>query len=259
VALVEGGIVVGSIRTAIEKDQFTFEGAENQVIELIVTSAPLTEGFSAYAELYAPSGARVRGFMYGQNQRVILHESGVYMLQVRDDNYRETGTYRVGFESIAPPSHDAVPLSYEQTLYGTIGTAVEKDQFSYCTEGGEMVTLFLTGRSSLPGFVAYVEVFDPSGDLIQGFPYGQNRPITFHEAGVYTIQVRDDNYMERGVYTLSMSLPSPTNLNDLALASGVTLDQDLGWALSAMPDRPSASSDKKREAANAALLAWDAP
>jgi DUF971 family protein len=222
VALVKGGIATGSILTAVEKDQFTFSAKPGERYEIITTSTAKIAGFTAYTEVFAPSGNRIAHFWPGTN--VVLHdfrETGSYMVQVRDDNYTQTGTYTIGLEGLKPISPGPVALAKGGIATGSILTAVEKDQFTFSAKPGERYEIITTSTARIAGFTAYTEVFAPSGNRIAHFWPGTNVVLhDFRETGDYMVQVRDDNYTQTGTYTIGLEGLKPISPGPVALAKG---------------------------------------
>ncbi len=204
-SLIPGGIVSGEIETTIEKDQWTFEGIEGQLIELITTSTPLEDRYSAFVDVYAPSGSRVTGFFAKDNRRLRLDETGTYMVQIRDNDFAETGRYTIGFERLRPASPDAQALIPGNTVEGTIDSSLEKDQWIFRGISGQEVELTLTSIAVQDRFSAFVDVFAPSGARITGFFAGQPREVQLNETGIFLVQVRDNDFSETGRYTLTLN------------------------------------------------------
>jgi hypothetical protein len=203
-ALVRGGIVSGTIGDAIQKDQWTFSGLKGDVIELMSTSTALDSGFAAYTDVYAPSGAHVTGFWAGGNVRLVLPESGTYVVQIRDDNYTQTGFYTIGLEGLRPASPDAVSLAPNATVSGTIGDAIQKDQWLVAVPAGKRLQVTLSGDAIEAGYHVFADVFAPSGASLGG-TWAGTATFNTSSAGTYLIQIRDDNYADQGTYQLRVS------------------------------------------------------
>ena len=137
ISLVKGGIARGSISTPLEKDQFTLTGRKGDRYELITTSTARTDGFSAYTQVFSPDGSLVTGFWAGNNVVIDFAVSGTYLVQIRDDNYTQDGTYTIGLEGIKPFSPGPSTLLKGKIVGGFIGTAIEKDQWVFSGKVGE--------------------------------------------------------------------------------------------------------------------------
>ena len=202
VTLVKGGIATGSILTAVEKDQFTFSAKPGERYEIITTSTAKIAGFTAYTEVFAPSGNRIAHFWPGTN--VVLHdfrETGSYMVQVRDDNYTQTGTYTIGLEGLKPVSPDAKVLASATTVSMSITAATQKDQWSMSVPVGKKLSITLSQTRIDSGFDVYADVYSSSGTRIGGLWSGTTT-FTLPGPGVYLIQVRDGRQFFRGSYKL---------------------------------------------------------
>lgn len=219
---VKGGIVSGAIELRTEKDQWTFDGVEGQRIELISTSTPKTAGFAAYIDVYAPSGTRVAGFWAGNNVVLDLQETGTYMLQVRDDNYVETGSYTIGFEGLNPISPAPGALVKGGIVGGGIDARTEKDQWTFPAAAGDRIELISTSTPTTAGFAAYVDVYAPSGTRVGGFWANTNVTFDLTETGTYLVQVRDDNYLETGKYSIALESLKPASPDARRLPPNVT-------------------------------------
>jgi len=228
-ALLNGGIVSGSILTAVEKDQFTFSAKPGDRYEIITTSTARTAGFTAYTEVFAPSGNRIAHFWPGTN--VVLQdfrETGVYMVQVRDNNYADTGDFTIGLEGLKPISPDPVPLAKGGIASGSILTAVEKDQFTFSARPGDRYEIITTSTATMSGFNAYAEVFAPSGNRVTHFWPGTNVVLQdFLETGNYMVQVRDDNYTQTGTYTIGLEGLKPISPDARVLVPATTISASI--------------------------------
>jgi len=222
-AVVKGGIVSGDITARTEKDQWAFTGNAGDRIQLITTSTATQSGFSAFTDLYAPSGTRVTGFWAGNNVELTLPETGTYMLQVRDDNYVETGKYTIGFEGLKPLSPGSTSLVKGGIVSGTIALRTEKDQWTFTGNAGDRIQLISTSTATESGFSAFTDVYAPSGSRITGFWAGNNVEFTLPETGTYMLQVRDDNYFETGKYTIGLETLKPFSPDSKALHRNVTV------------------------------------
>ena len=201
-ALTKGGIVSGSILTAVEKDQFTFSAKPGDRYEIITTSTARVAGFTAYTEVFAPSGSRISQFWPDTN--VVLQdfrEDGVYMVQVRDNNYTETGNYTVGLEGLKPISPGARALAPLTTVSASITAATQKDQWTITVPAGKKLSITLSQTKIDSGFDAFADVYSSSGARI-GSMWSGTTTFTLPGAGVYLIQIRDSRYLSRGNYKL---------------------------------------------------------
>ena len=230
VALVKGGIARGSIQKSLEKDQYKFSAGIGDRYEIITTSTANTSGFSAYAEVFAPSGTRIAAFWPGGN--IILEdfkETGVYMVQMRDSDYVDTGSYTIGLEGLKPISPNPVSLVRGGITSGSIRTALEKDQFTFSAKRGDRYEMITTSTESTAGFTAYTEVFAPSGRRITGFwPNDSVVLPDLTENGIYMVQVRDDDYTQTGAFTIGLESTKPVSPDSKPLAPLTTTSGSIG-------------------------------
>ena len=231
IALVKGGIVSGSITTALEKDQLTFTGKIGDRYEIITTSTARTAGFNAYTQVFAPSGTSVAGFWAGDNVILDLKENGTYLVQIRDDNYTQDGTYTVGLEGIKPISPGPVALPKGGIGSGWITKALEKDQFTFTGKIGERYEIITTSTARTAGFNAYTQVFAPSGTSVAGFWAGDNVILDLKENGTYLVQIRDDNYSQDGTYRIGLEGIKPISPTPNALVKGGIVIGSINTAL----------------------------
>lgn len=226
--LVKGGIVAGEIGQSIEKDQFVFSAASNDIVDLIITSVPRQSGFVLYAEVFGPAGNRIDAFAANWgNRRLTLPQAGTYMVMVRDDNYTELGSYEIGLESLRPISPNPISLIKGGIVNESIGHKIEKDQFTFTAATGNIVDLLVTSLPVQTGFIAYAEVFAPSGNRIDAFYANHgNRRLSLSESGTYMIQVRDDNFAETGGFRIGLEGISPISPDSIPLTKGGLVS---GW------------------------------
>ena len=69
-------------------------------------------GFQPFARLQAPSGNSIGSEIdAGSSQTFKLTVAGNYVVQVQDNDDRDTGTYALALEGIRPPSLDAQAIA----------------------------------------------------------------------------------------------------------------------------------------------------
>lgn len=219
--LIKGGIVQGTIGAAGEVDTWTFSGVAGDRLELISTSTSQVSGFSAFADVFDPSGRGISSFWSNTNTVVVLNAPGTYSVKIRDDNRTQTGAYTIGFEGLKPISPNPVPLVNGGITSGTILTPLEKDQFTFSAKPGDRYEIISTSTAITAGFTAYTEVFAPSGSLFAQFWPGTNVVLKdFRETGAYMVQVRDNNYTDLGSYTIGLEGIKPISPGPVALVNG---------------------------------------
>jgi hypothetical protein len=205
-SLVPGGIVSGSISKAKEVDTWTFKGSSGQTVEIMTSSTP-SQGwlFSAYTDLYSPSGTLIRGFWPGSNIRVNLNQTGTYSLKVRDTYSSYTGSYNIGMETLKPASPDAKTLTSGRQVSGTLNSGIQKDQWIIDVAKGKKLRVALSGTGHDRGYRVYLDIYSPSGELVGGMWDGTNT-FTFNKSGKYILQVRETYGFYRGSYRMTATI-----------------------------------------------------
>jgi hypothetical protein len=207
--LVPGGFVTGSITAPIDVRQFTFTASDGDLLGLSLTSTPTQPSFSAYANVYAPSGDNIDNFSATGLRYLTVHETGTYMVQLHDYYYTKTGTFKIGLEGIAPHSPDALALPAGQAVGGTITQTNDDVQYLFYGKQNDKVTVTMTSTADQASFSAYANVYGPSGDNIDNFSATTNRAITLPETGTFLIQVHDYYFAKKGHFTLRVDWAGP--------------------------------------------------
>jgi hypothetical protein len=207
--LVKGGFVQGVIDTGIDVEQYTFQANVNDLIGISLTSTPGAAGFDSLADVYAPSGELVDSFFATGLRYITAAEAGTYMVQVHDHDYGQNGSFKVGLEGIKPPSPDALALPAGQAVPGAIDSINDVDQHLFYGQPGDLVHMTLTSTPGAPGFDALVDVFGPSGTLLDSFFAIDQRPLTLTETGVHLVQVHDHDFTQPGSYTFRVDWIAP--------------------------------------------------
>lgn len=206
VPVIKGGITSGEIGESIEKDQFTFHVHAGDKFEIWLTSEVVRGSFSARGELFSPEGTRIDTFLYFQgNRRHTAGETGVYMIQIRDDDLSSKGRYTLGWEGISPVSPDPIPLVKGGIVASSIDAPIEKKQFTFDAHEGDKIDLILTSTNGSGSFDARAELFAPNGEPIDTFLHFQgNRRLTLTATGKYMLQVRDEDAVSLGSFEIGL-------------------------------------------------------
>jgi hypothetical protein len=207
--LSKGGIVSGSINSAIAVDQWTFTGNAGDQFDLNATALATQSGFSARFDLIDPDGVSVDTFVAGHRPLAPLSKSGTYLVQVHDYGYSHTGTYTIGLEGRKPVSPDALALPADVTKSGSISSAIDVDDFTFYAVAGDSIAIGRTALATQSGFSARFTLVDPSGVVLSNLVTGTSS-ITAASTGWYTMQVHDYGYSHTGTYTLSLRWNSPS-------------------------------------------------
>ena len=107
-------------------------------------------------------------------------------------------------------------------LTGTISAAAEVDQFTFSGQANQRVTLTLTSALS-SGWPASAILFSPSLAEVIRFNANSQQQLTLPETGTYVIQMRANNLLATGNYTIGMECLQPLNPVDATLSCGTLL------------------------------------
>ena len=99
------------------------------------------------------------------------------VVEVRDSDNLQTGSYAIGYETLTPISRGFHSLHRGGIVSGTIGKNIEKDQWTFTGRLGDRVELITTSTAKQAGFSAFVDVYAPSGTLVDSFFSGSNRQL----------------------------------------------------------------------------------
>ncbi len=114
---------------------------------------------------------------------------------------------------------------------GSIDQPGERDTYQFVGARGDIVELVASGQARQQGFRPYVEVFAPSGAVLDRFYAGNNRRLVLREDGSYRVQIRDDNLQETGTYVLGLESVKPGSPNARPLAPGRLVSRSINHPL----------------------------
>jgi hypothetical protein len=205
----------GTIVSSGETDLITFSGSLDDVVlvALIETSGDLTTT-SAHPQMtvYAPSGATVGGSLINANSqtRLVLPETGTYVVRVLVSNLVTTGGYRFGFERLVPLAAVDGSIISGQVLSDSIDGIADTDLISYTGTTGDQIqiTLTETGGDFTAGSIApQATLIAPSGTVVgTAFNGTSQRSYTLTESGTYVIRVTANNLVSTGTYDIGLDL-----------------------------------------------------
>ncbi len=237
ISLVTGGIVEQAVSQSLEKDQFTFKGSAGEVVQLVLTRTGSTNAnFKPYIKVYelANNGTPLKSFWYDQDVQFTLPKTGTYLVQVQDDNLRETGTYKIGLEKVNPASPNPISLVTGGIVQQAVKQSLEKDQFVFQGSAGDVVQLVLTRTGSInANFKPYIKVYElaNNGTPLKSFWYDQDVQVTLPKNGTYLVQVQDDNLYETGTYKIGLEKVNPASPSPISLVNGVAVRQQISQSL----------------------------
>ena len=202
-----GETLTGSISTDGDVDTYSFTG--NAGDKIIVR---LTENSSSYpleplVELFNPAGdSLIAGIDGAQAQmEITLPADGSYMILVSDSYPGDaTGNYSLFIQRMVEPGN-ITRIKFGETLTGSISADGEVDTYVFLGGPGDSIIIRLTENSSSYPLEPFVELFDPSGDLVLSASDGAQAEIgiRINDVGYYTI-LASDSYPgdDTGNYTI---------------------------------------------------------
>jgi hypothetical protein len=156
-------------------------------------------GFNATADVYDPRGKFLRRF--SQYQDVWLDvDVGKYIVEVRDQDFANTGTFTIGMETVVPASPDAVSIALGSATDGDIGSPIQKNQYVLQLDTSTSVDLRLASGGQ-SGFVPTADVYDATGRFLMRLTPTTPR-LNQRLSGSFVIQVRDGDFAHGGTFTL---------------------------------------------------------
>ena len=204
-----GGFVSGSITVPIDFNAYTFTGSANNIMLFSLTSTPTQAGFTAFADVYAPSGTRATGFNATAPQSFTLKETGTYLVLVHDSNFQESGNYTIGLEGVSPPSPNALALPAGQNVAGAINAVNDVNQYTFYAKANDKLRFALSATAVDAGYNSLGTLYSPAGNRLETFFATTSHSFTAPATGVYLLNITDNLYRRRGSYNLSLNWTSP--------------------------------------------------
>lgn len=184
----------------------------------------LPESYTVYLPLIV-NGSFSASRAYSSKQLVDLQAatSGTYTLWISDGfNGTFTGNYNLYLQRLSDPA-DATPISFSQTLSGTISKPAEMDTFTFSANAGDTILL---GESQTAGDVwQEIRLFDSDGILLneESSPTHIENVYTVPASTDYTVLIADGfNGTFTGSYNLYLQ-----RLNEPANATSLTFSQTI--------------------------------
>jgi uncharacterized protein (TIGR03437 family) len=218
------------INAAAQVDQITFTGQANQRVTLTLTASGFPFGATATATVFSPAAVVVTTFDANSQRQLTLTESGTYLIQVRANNLVSTGSYSLGLECLLPTSPVDVTLACGGLVSRPLSAAAQVDQLTFAGQANQRVTLTLTGSDFPFGATATATVFSPAAVALVTFDANSQRQLSLTETGTYVIQVRANNLVSTGAYSLGLECLLPTSPVDATLACGGLLSRSINAA-----------------------------
>lgn len=228
VPLTFGATHSDSIDTPIETDTYTFNAEAND--RILARIASTSSVFSPRMYLYDPDGTRICSLTVAFIDSCLIPATGTYTILVLDTDNIYTGNYYLYLQRLNNPDN-ATPISYGQTLLGTITMPAEMGTYTFTGLTNERVFLRMSkagGVYTRPG----VRIYNPdgtgrcwtNGDTIAEIPY-----CTLYSDGTYTILANDYYGEDIGSYHLFLQ-----GLNNPGNAISITSGQTKNGSISAI-------------------------
>ena len=211
-----GSMIICSIDVAGDVDVFRFSGATG---ERVYITAARVAGGNPCVELFGPGGNSLGG---NCNQptalAVTLTASGSHTIRISEWNSDASVDYALTLDRVsAPPSPNAIPIGFAQSLSGDIDPVGDADLYFFSAALGDTVTI---QASRLTGGNPCAELFNPAGTSLGG---NCNQPsvltATIATAGIHTVRISEWNADQTVSYRLDLqcvgtcpSVPHPAVL-----------------------------------------------
>src|SRR5262249_50705269 len=150
--LVRGGFVKGTIDAPIDVKQYLFAGKPGDVITLSLGSTATQSGFSAFVNVFAPSGTNIDNFTATGPRQLDLTEDGTYLVQVHDNDYVQKGAYVIGLQTITSTVPPPTPLVRGGFVTVPIEAPNGIKQFTFTAKAGDVVALSMASTVIEAGF-----------------------------------------------------------------------------------------------------------
>lgn len=209
-----GQTLSGSISAAGQKNDYTFSGANGEVITLRFAKTSGT--INLYVELFNPQGTRITYSSSGV-LNTTLTSTGTFKFTIRDYSNTATGAYSLSLQRVNPPV-GATALTFGQNTQGTIDTFTKIVAYSLSAAANDTITLRfarLTTTSGTGTFNPNLELYDSAGTKIAS---SLNGILTqkVSTTGSFYILVTDAYRTATGTYELTLQrMNNPANVVNL--------------------------------------------
>ncbi len=227
-----GQTLSGSINTQPELKAFTFSAVAGDRVRMRMLDASGSI-FSPIFWLYRSDGTEVC-YGYGDpvaNANCALNVTGTYTILAGDNSGQYTGSFSLFLERLNNPGLPT-PITFGQTLSGSINTQPELKAFTFSAVAGDQVRMRMLDTSGSI-FSPIFWLYRPDGTEVC---YGYGDPVanancTLNFTGTYTILAGDNS----GQYTGSFSL-FLERLNNPGLPTPITFGQTLSGSINTQPE-----------------------
>jgi uncharacterized protein (TIGR03437 family) len=212
-ALPFGQTQTAMIGSVAQSNSYAFSASANDVIDF--TMAATSGTLSPKVRLYNPDGTLLKsanpGGCYGSTiemNTVQLPATGSYTVLVGDCGDTGTGAYGLYAQRTNNPAGAAVLTFGGQTLTGTIGSAAQRNSYTFSGSANDVLDFTMT--STKGALSPKLRVYNPAGTQIgsanPGGCYGSTielNNVKLPATGTYTVLVGDCGDTNTGNYNLS--------------------------------------------------------
>jgi hypothetical protein len=202
-----------SIATPTEMDTYTFlaSAGDKVLVRMSQSSGNVWPGI----RIYGPDGTKLcdkhsSDSVTAEIASCSLPDSGTYTILGYDDLYgMYTGDYHIYIQRLNDPG-DPIPISFGQTLSGSIITSAEMDTYTFLASAGDKVLVRMSKSSGdvWPG----IRIYAPDGVKLcekksSDSITAEIASCSLSSTGTYTILVFDDLFgMDAGNYQIFLEL-----------------------------------------------------
>ena len=214
-ALPFGQTQTGTIGSAAQSNSYTFSANANDVVDF--TIVPTSGNLSPKIQLYNSSGTLVNSattpYYCGNGSNVelntvLLAAAGTYTVLVGDCGDTNTGNYVIYAQRTNNPA-GATALLFGQTQNGTIGSAAQRDSYTFSATANDVVDFTAVPTSG--NLSPKIRVYNPAGTQVGSAttPYYcgngsgvELNTVQLKATGTYTVLVGDCGDTNTGNYVI---------------------------------------------------------
>jgi len=198
-----GNTLSGTVAAA-EMDAYTFVGTPGD--QVLVRVAETSGSLWPLIRVYPPNGTLLCEDYSPSTAEVFctLTSSGMHTILVADYFGTYTGQYSLYLQRTNNPGN-ATPISFGETLSGSIGAAAEMDTYTFCGASGDQVLVRVAETSG--SLWPLIRVYPPNGTLLceDYSPSTAEVSCSLTSAGMHTILVGDYLGTYTGEYNVSLT------------------------------------------------------
>ena len=230
--LVFGHFVSGTITPSLEMDAYSFTGTAGDVVRVRMGDGRLDSGSTSIdnqLQVFDPAGVAL-GSVVQELDTVVdvtLPATGTYLILASDAGGDQTAPYGLSLQRLNNPGN-VTPLSFGETVTGSISALAELDSYSFTGTAGDVVRVRMgdgrldSGSTSIDN---QLQVFDPAGVVLGSVVQELDAvvDVTLPATGTYLILASDAGGDQTAPYGLSLQrLNNPGNATTLSFGETVT-------------------------------------